>query len=127
MPTMSTCSHTIVPQVIPDGWTSQIQRERQSPFWKWRVNAVSSISVCLANACDLPNIRVLHTETGLEQVGMTELPNKKLGVIQGVRCDDPRMGETVSPTLFKSTGGDDLIEWWRMTGLNRPAVRAAAE
>ena len=69
----------------------------------------------------------MEGECRLEDVGMTELPNKRLGVIQGVKCDDPRMGETLSPTLYKSNSGYDLLEWWRMTGLNRPAAKSATE
>jgi len=64
-------------------------------------------------------------ECRLEKVRMTEVgPNKQLGMVEAVKCDDPRMGETVSPTLFKATSGEDLIEWWRMTGENRPITAA---
>jgi len=32
-----------------------------------------------------------------------------------VKCDDPRLGKNVSPTLFRAQSGDDLIQWWRDT------------
>jgi len=62
----------------------------------------------------------------LEPVGMTEVANKKLALVEAVKCDDPRLGETVSPTLFKATSGEDLIEWWRHTGANRPVTAVSA-
>ena len=63
-------------------------------------------------------------ECKLKAVGMTELPNKQLGVIEAVKCDDERLGDTISPTLFKATSGDDLIEWWRYTGKQRTSKLA---
>jgi hypothetical protein len=64
---------------------------------------------------------VLETkgECRLEPVGTTELPNKQLGIVKAVKCDDERLGDTLSPTLFKATSGKDLIDWWTMTGANR--------
>jgi len=32
-----------------------------------------------------------------------------------VKCDDPRLGKFVSPTLFRAESGEDLIKWWRYT------------
>lgn len=32
-----------------------------------------------------------------------------------VKCDDPRLGKFVSPTLFRAQSGQDLIKWWRDT------------
>ena len=61
-------------------------------------------------------------ECRLEKVGTTELPNKQLGVLEAVKCDDERLGETISPTLFTASSGEDLIEWWRRTGANRPVT-----
>ena len=63
-------------------------------------------------------------ECKLNVVGTTELPNKQLGVVEAVECDDKRLGDTISPTLFKATSGDDLIEWWRYTGKQRTSQLA---
>lgn len=32
-----------------------------------------------------------------------------------VKCEDPRLGKFVSPTLFRAENGEDLIKWWRYT------------
>ena len=65
-------------------------------------------------------------ECRLEQVGMMELPTtKQLGVLEAVKCDDPRLTATISPTLFSVSSGHDLIEWWQMTGVGRPAAKTA--
>lgn len=32
-----------------------------------------------------------------------------------VKCDDPRLGRYVSPSLFVAKSPDDLIEWWERT------------
>ncbi|CAB9519097.1 Ankyrin Repeat [Seminavis robusta] len=58
-------------------------------------------------------------ECRLQTVGTAELPNKQLGIVEAVKCDDERLGDTISPTLFTATGGEDLIDWWKMTGANR--------
>lgn len=39
-----------------------------------------------------------------------------LGYVEGVECDDPRLGPYISPTLFQATGPEDMIQWWRSTG-----------
>ncbi|CAB9526690.1 Ankyrin Repeat [Seminavis robusta] len=41
--------------------------------------------------------------------------SKKLGVAEAVKCDDSRLGSHVSPSLFKVSSAEDLIEWWQMT------------
>uniref|UniRef100_A0A7S3P4Q4 Uncharacterized protein n=1 Tax=Amphora coffeiformis TaxID=265554 RepID=A0A7S3P4Q4_9STRA len=46
----------------------------------------------------------------------TEVGHKQqLGVVQAVQCDDPRLGNTISPTFFQARGPDDLVQWWRYT------------
>jgi len=55
-------------------------------------------------------------ECRLEEVSTAELPGKKLGIVQAVKCDDERLGDTVSPALFTAGNGHDLIDWWRKTG-----------
>ncbi|KAG7368888.1 2-oxyglutarate/Fe(II) oxygenase [Nitzschia inconspicua] len=39
-----------------------------------------------------------------------------LGYVEGVECDNPRLGPYISPTLFQANGPEDMIEWWRSTG-----------
>ena len=51
----------------------------------------------------------------LEKVLTAETPNKQLGIVEAVKCDDPRLGDFISPTLFKLTRAEDLIKWWEMT------------
>lgn len=36
-----------------------------------------------------------------------------------VKCDDPRLGRNISPTLFQLKSADDLIAWWERTSPNR--------
>lgn len=57
----------------------------------------------------------------LEKVSTTETPHHQLGVVESVRCADERLGSYISPTLFKATGAQDLIEWWQMTSPQREA------
>lgn len=61
-------------------------------------------------------------ECRLVPVSTTELPGKQLGVVQAVKCDDPRLGDTISPTLFKAESGYDLLEWWKRTGSSETAL-----
>lgn len=35
-----------------------------------------------------------------------------------VKCDDPRLGSNISPTLFQLKNADDLIAWWQRTSPN---------
>jgi hypothetical protein len=46
----------------------------------------------------------------------------QLGIVEAIRCDDPRLGPYVSPSLFTATSGSDLIDWWRSTAPPGPAV-----
>ena len=55
-------------------------------------------------------------ECRLEKVGTTETASHQLGVVEAVQCDDKRLGPYISPTLFTAANGEDLINWWRMTG-----------
>ena len=61
---------------------------------------------------------VLETEGScrLEAKGTSAVTETgQLGVVQGVTCDDPRLGPYLSPSMFKLDGPEDLIKWWRMT------------
>ena len=52
----------------------------------------------------------------LEPVGTTKTgSNGQLGLVEAVKCDDPRLGPYVSPALFTAKSGEDLIDWWKMT------------
>lgn len=51
----------------------------------------------------------------LEKVATAETANKQLGLVEAVKCTDQRLGDFVSPTLFKLTKPEDLIEWWEYT------------
>ena len=51
----------------------------------------------------------------LEKVATTQTPNQQLGFVEAVKCTDERLGDFISPTLFKLTSADDLIKWWSMT------------
>ena len=51
----------------------------------------------------------------LEKVATAETPNRQLGFVEAVKCADPRLGDFISPTLYKLTSADDLIKWWTMT------------
>ena len=55
----------------------------------------------------------------LASKGMTATAEGQLGAVQGVECDDPRLGKYVSPTLFQATNAEDLIQWWRHTDPNQ--------
>jgi len=52
----------------------------------------------------------------LEPAGTTEAASGQLGVVETVHCDDERLGDAISPSLFQAASGDDLIDWWRFTG-----------
>jgi hypothetical protein len=39
-----------------------------------------------------------------------------------VKCDNPALGQFVSPELFQASKSDDLITWWRLTGPKDQAV-----
>mmetsp|Transcript_18051 Transcript_18051/g.34217 ORF Transcript_18051/g.34217 Transcript_18051/m.34217 type:complete len:595 (-) Transcript_18051:23-1807(-) len=56
--------------------------------------------------CRLASQGLTATEVGHKQ---------QLGVVQAVQCDDPRLGNTISPTFFQARGPDDLVQWWRYT------------
>ena len=51
----------------------------------------------------------------LEKVATSQTANHQLGFVEAVKCDDPRLGSYISPTLFKASRPEDLIEWWQMT------------
>ena len=53
----------------------------------------------------------------LEPAGTTATGAGSLGMVQAVQCDDERLGPYISPTLFQAKGPQDLIDWWRQTGL----------
>jgi len=55
----------------------------------------------------------------LEKVSTAVTPNKQLGVVESVVCDDERLGPWISPSLFTVSSADDLIEWWRRTSPSR--------
>ncbi|CAB9519102.1 2OG-Fe(II) oxygenase [Seminavis robusta] len=57
----------------------------------------------------------------LEKVKTSETSSNQLGVVEAVKCDDPRLGSYVSPALFKAASAEDLIEWWRMTSPPEPS------
>ena len=57
----------------------------------------------------------------LEKVSTAETATKQLGVVEAVKCSDQRLGDYISPTLFKATRAEDLIEWWKMTTPPREA------
>ena len=57
----------------------------------------------------------MEGECRLKGMGTTLTPNGQLGIVQGVDCDDKRLGTGLSPTFFKAEGPEDLKEWWRMT------------
>jgi hypothetical protein len=59
-------------------------------------------------------------ECKLEKVATAETYNKQLGVVESVKCSDPRLGHFISPTLFKAENGGDLIKWWEMTSPPKP-------
>lgn len=66
-------------------------------------------------------------ECKLQPVGISQLPNKQLGYVETVKCDDKRLEATISPSLTSVKSGDDLIDWWRMTGANRKSAQSATE
>jgi hypothetical protein len=51
----------------------------------------------------------------LKNVATTGTASGQLGIVQQVHCDDPRLGNYISPTLFRAEGPEDLVEWWRRT------------
>ena len=51
----------------------------------------------------------------LEKVATSETPNKQLALVEAVKCDDPRLGSHISPSLFQASSPEDLIDWWRLT------------
>ena len=57
----------------------------------------------------------LEGECRLEKVATTKTAANQLGLVEAVKCDDPRLGNHISPSLFKATGPADLIEWWKIT------------
>ena len=61
----------------------------------------------------------VNGECKLEPVGTMGLPNKQLGIVEAVKCDDERLGNTFSPMLFTASSGEDLLAWWKNTGANR--------
>jgi len=65
-----------------------------------------------------PLLEDVQGDCRLEKLGMTAMENGQLGIVEGVMCDDERLGSHISPTLFKATSGEDLISWWRMTDPN---------
>jgi hypothetical protein len=64
---------------------------------------------------DKPNIE--GTPEPLMDVGECRLEGTidQVGV-GAVKCDNSAIGPYLSPTLFKATSGDDLIEWWKRVG-----------
>jgi hypothetical protein len=58
---------------------------------------------------------------GLTGTGPT---GHSLGYIEGVECDNPKLGPYISPTLFQANGPEQMIQWWRSTaeGYQGPPV-----
>lgn len=55
---------------------------------------------------------VIETSGECRLLTETTLTRPALGQ---VRCDDQRLGNHLSPSLFQAKGPDDLIDWWRRT------------
>jgi len=52
-------------------------------------------------------------ECRLETKGTAQASEEgQLGIVQGVTCDDPRLGPYLSPAMFTATSGEDLFDWW---------------
>ncbi|KAL3911976.1 MAG: hypothetical protein SGARI_001385 [Bacillariaceae sp.] len=47
-----------------------------------------------------------------------------LGYVDGVECDNPKLGPYISPTLFQANGPEQMIQWWRSTaeGFDGPSA-----
>jgi hypothetical protein len=56
----------------------------------------------------------------MQATEMTRTSAGQLGMVQTVQCDDPRLGQYISPGLFTAKSGDDLIEWWEQTANSYP-------
>ena len=64
-----------------------------------------------------PPILETQGECRLEIVPSIQDP-KQSSSVQTVKCDDKRLGNTVSPRLFQAHNGNDLIDHWRQTSPN---------
>ena len=51
-----------------------------------------------------------------------------LGYVEGVECDNPKLGPYISPALFQANGAEQMIQWWRSTaeGYEGPAVNGGS-
>jgi hypothetical protein len=76
----------------------------------------------------VPSDRPLSEECRLVKKGITASgPNgQSVGLVEGVECDNPDLGEFLSPDLFQALGPDDLVRWWQATTPTRPENPAAS-
>lgn len=49
----------------------------------------------------------------LEEKRLSASDDGELGIVQGVKCHDERLGQYISPTFFTAGRGVDLFQWWK--------------
>ncbi len=101
------------PMVGPDAYYVNMfthYRPINDPTWYSRPNPDGTPAAVLGN-------QPLAEECRLVKLGIaaTGPAGQSVGLLEGVECDNPDLGDFVSPTLFQAKGPDDLIHWWRVT------------
>lgn len=89
-------------------------RPVNDPEWFYKPNPAGTPAPVLGNKPVSEECRLV--KKGVAATGPT---GHSVGLLEGVECDNPDLGDFVSPSLFQASGPDDLIHWWRSTSPTR--------
>lgn len=69
---------------------------------------------------------LVHVDGECQVQKVTDEHYNQLGITEVVRCDDERLGESLSPSLVTARSGEDLIDWWRSTTPEKDGISDAS-